>query len=281
MLFANSALAEGKYQRTKDRKTRVWNNSPQPGDAATWSGDRDTDKYATGSGTLTWYISERKYATGSSLPLVAHTTILRYSGKMVRGKLNGPVVHVDENGATFHGKFVDGRRVGEWAIGAASSPSRTNAADQPKVVSKEAENAEQPTINVQHPIAAASAEGSKPSPVPVPSATPQPSVPAVKEKPNADVDDSLRALIGPPPLLRTEPARSGLTATEVIELADAAARAQGYDLGAYQRPQLQYAATNNTWSVSYDQKHDAGEAGKPISIKVDDKTKKTSIVAGK
>ena len=125
------------------------------------------------------------------------------------------------------------------------------------------------------------AEGPKPTAVPVQQASPQPSVHAVKGTPSQDVDDSLRALIGPPPLLRTEPARSGLTAAEVIELADTAARAQGYDLGAYQRPQLQYAATDNTWSVSYDKKHDAGEAGKPISVKVDDKTKKTSIVAGK
>jgi hypothetical protein len=72
-----------------------------------------------------------------------------------------------------------------------------------------------------------------------------------------------------------------LTAAEVIELADAEARTQGYDLGKYQRPQAQYAATENIWSVSYDQKNDAGEAGKPFSVKVEDKTKKTSIVAGK
>ncbi len=277
LLFAAGAFAGGKYQRTKDGKTRVWNNYPQPGDAATWSGDRDADKYATGSGTLSWYMPERKYATGSSLPSVARTTVIRYSGNMVRGKLDGPVVNVDENGATFHGKFTNGRRVGEWAAGPASSPSRTGVADQRKVVLKEAENAERPTPNAQRPMA----EGPKPTAVPAQQASPQPSVRAVKEKPSQDVDDSLRALVGPPPLLRTEAARSGLTAAEVIALADAAARAQGYDLGAYQRPQVQYAATDNTWSVSYDQKHDAGEAGKPFSVKVDDKTKKASIAAGK
>jgi hypothetical protein len=277
LLFANSAFAGGAYQRTKDRKTRVWNNYPQPGDAVTWSGDRDADRYATGSGTLTWYIVERKYQTGSYLPSVAHTTVIRYSGNMVRGKLDGPVVNVDENGATFHGKFANGRRVGEWAPGPAPSPSRTGVADQRKVVLKEAENAERPTPNVQRPMA----EGPKPTPVPAQPASQQPSVRGVKEKPSQDVDDSLRALVGPPPLLRTEGARPGLTAAEVIELADAEARAKGYDLGTYQRPQAQYAATDNTWSVSYDQKHDAGEAGKPLSVKVEDKTKKTSIVAGK
>lgn len=288
LLFANGAFAGGAYQKAKDRKTRVWNNYPQPGDAATWSGDRDADRYATGSGTLTWYITERKYVTGSYLPTAAHITIIRYSGNMVRGKLDGPVVNVDENGATFHGKFANGRRVGDWVAGPASSPSRTGVtdqrhkeADQRNVVSKEAGNAERPTPNAQRSMAEAPPESSRPTPVPAQPANQQPSVRAVKGTPTQDVDDSLKALIGPPHLLRTEAARPGLTAAEVIELADAEARKQGYDLGTYQRPQAQYAATDNTWSVSYDQKNDAGEAGKPFSVKVEDKTKKTSIVAGK
>ena len=54
VVFANGAFAGGNYQRTKDGKTFVWNNHPKPGDAATWSGKRDKDGYATGSGTLTW-----------------------------------------------------------------------------------------------------------------------------------------------------------------------------------------------------------------------------------
>jgi hypothetical protein len=288
LLFTNSAFASGAYQRTKDRKTRVWNNYPQPGDAATWSGDRDADRYATGYGTLTWYITERKYITGSFLPTSAHITVIRYSGNMVRGKLDGPVVNVDENGATFHGKFANGRRVGDWVTGTASSPSRTGVADQrskerdqQKVVSKEAVKPQPPTPNVQRAPADAPAEGSKPTPGPAQPASPPPSVRAVKATPTQDVDDSLKALVGPPHLLRTEAAPPGLTAAEVIGLADAEARTQGYDLDKYQRPQAQYAATENTWSVSYDQKNDAGEAGKPFSVKVEDKTKKTSIVAGK
>lgn len=287
LLFASSTFA-GKYQRTKDGKTRVWNNYPEPGDTATWSGDRDADKYATGYGTLTWYMPQRKYVTGSSLPSMAHTASIRYSGNMIRGKLDGPVVNVDANGAVFYGKFANGRRVGDWSSRPAPSSNRTATVDQkrdeevqPKIVSKEAENAERPTINVQPPPAATPAEQPKPTSTPA-QPVEQPAVKAVaKEKPNQDVDDSLRALIGPPPLLRTEPTRSGLTAAEVVELADAAARTQGYDLGAYQRPQLQYATTDNTWSVSYDKKQDAAEAGKPIHVKVDDKTKKASIVAGK
>jgi hypothetical protein len=284
MLFTNGAFAGGAYQRTKDRKTRVWNNYPQPGDEATWSGDRDADRYATGYGTLTWYMADRKYVTGSYLPTAAHITVIRYSGNMVRGKLDGPVMNVDENGATFHGKFANGRRIGDWVAGPASGSSRTGVADQqrkereqPKTASKEAEKNQPQTPNVQPSMA----EGPKPTPGPAQPASPPPSVRAVKATPTQDVDDSLKALIGPPHLLRTEAARPGLTAAEVIGLADAEARTQGYDLDKYQRPQAQYAATENTWSVSYDQKSDAGEAGKPLSVKVEDKTKKTSIVAGK
>src|SRR4029077_7488928 len=55
LVFANVALGDGTYQRTKDGKTLVWNNHPQAGDEAKWSGDRDREGYASGFGTLTWY----------------------------------------------------------------------------------------------------------------------------------------------------------------------------------------------------------------------------------
>src|SRR5207302_5221654 len=32
----------GRYQRTKDGTTRVWNENPKTGDLVTWSGARDT-----------------------------------------------------------------------------------------------------------------------------------------------------------------------------------------------------------------------------------------------
>ena len=68
LLFASGAYADGTYQRTDDRKKAlVWNNDPQPGDAANWSGDRDADGYATGSGTLQWFRVERGFMTGSNI----------------------------------------------------------------------------------------------------------------------------------------------------------------------------------------------------------------------
>src|SRR5213596_477861 len=68
LIFAKSALADGAYQRTEDRKkTLVWNNDPKPEDAASWSGDRDRDGYATGPGTLTWFRIDRRFMTGSNI----------------------------------------------------------------------------------------------------------------------------------------------------------------------------------------------------------------------
>ena len=119
LLFVHSANAGGAYQRTKDGKARVWNNNPQPGDAATWSGDRNAQGYATGHGTLTWYTTERKKVTGSNLSSAKYTVISLYSGNMVRGKLDGPVVNVDANGKTLRGTFVNGTKASDWGTGPA------------------------------------------------------------------------------------------------------------------------------------------------------------------
>ena len=40
LLFASVAYGAGSYQRTRDGKTLVWNDSPKRGDEATWSGKR-------------------------------------------------------------------------------------------------------------------------------------------------------------------------------------------------------------------------------------------------
>src|SRR5262245_55568546 len=55
LLFASDAFGAGSYQRTRDGKTLVWNDSPKRGEEATWSGKRDKNGFAVGSGTLTWY----------------------------------------------------------------------------------------------------------------------------------------------------------------------------------------------------------------------------------
>jgi hypothetical protein len=113
-LCAHFVYAAGSYQRTKDGKTLVWNNYPLPGDEATWSGERDAEGYATGAGTLTWFSVDWTIRSDSDVPPQKRPIMInRYTGNMVRGKLDGPVVHVDSNGKTVQLTFLDGRRVRE------------------------------------------------------------------------------------------------------------------------------------------------------------------------
>jgi hypothetical protein len=125
LLFLGSgAWAGDRYQRAQDGKTLVWNPNPKADDAASWSGQRDKEHYATGDGILTWYRVERTYALGARVPLEKYVPRVRYSGKMVRGKLDGPVVAVDANGKTFHASFANGSRTGQWAEGPAGNPAQ-------------------------------------------------------------------------------------------------------------------------------------------------------------
>jgi hypothetical protein len=118
LLFADGAYGGGAYQHTRDRRTLVWNNYPRRGDEPTWSGDRDSNGFATGYGTLTWYKVQRAIVTGSNIPSKARDAVVsRYSGKMVRGKLDGLVTNVDANGKVFHGTFVNGTKADDWVAG--------------------------------------------------------------------------------------------------------------------------------------------------------------------
>jgi hypothetical protein len=117
LLLASGAYADGTYQRTEDRKkTFVWNNDPQPGDAATWSGDRDAEGYATGPGTLQWFRLQKGFMTGSNIPARKRTPISSFSGTMVHGKFDGGVMTVD-HGKTYHATFADGHKKGRWIAG--------------------------------------------------------------------------------------------------------------------------------------------------------------------
>jgi hypothetical protein len=107
--FGGAAFGEGEgtYQRTKDGKTIVWNNDPKPGDAATWSGHRDAEGYATKAGTLIWYTARG-------------TVYVRLYGEMVRGKFDG-MVNGHSKEKTAHAIFADGKRTTPWAAGPARS----------------------------------------------------------------------------------------------------------------------------------------------------------------
>src|SRR5437763_12974792 len=110
LLFASVAYGAGSYQRTRDGKTLVWNDSPKRGEEAMWSGKRDKIGFATGSGTLTRYKVEPTIVTGSNIPDARRYAVLinRCSGKMVEGKLEGAVTYVDANGKRLRATFVNG-----------------------------------------------------------------------------------------------------------------------------------------------------------------------------
>jgi ketosteroid isomerase-like protein len=110
LLFASVAYGADSYQRTRDGKTLVWNDSPKRGEEATWSGKRDKNGFAAGSGTLTWYKVEPTIVTGSNIPDARRYAVVinRYSGKMVQGKLRGTVTYVDADGKGLQPTFVNG-----------------------------------------------------------------------------------------------------------------------------------------------------------------------------
>jgi hypothetical protein len=274
LLLVNGAWADGTYQRTKDRKTLVWNNEPKASRVATWSGDRDADGYGTGYGTLTWYSVEEKFVTGSNIPFFKQTVVATYSGNMARGK-PAPAAEQRSN-----------KRVADQAAVAQPESPAAGPSPSPAPDKKRGEEAavETPT------------EG--PSSVSGQALKQQANKSAVKQTPSRDMDDSLRSLVGPPSLLRkggtgalpqasappaasSSPARSRLTSAEVIELANAEARTQGYNLEQFQNPQTRYTAADEIWSVFYEQKSVDGvvDAGKHFSVSVEDKTKKASIAA--
>ena len=102
--------------------------------------------------------------------------------------------------------------------------------------------------------------------------------------PGADIDDSLQILVWPPPSLHmrhasnlaARPVASArLTKAEVVNLADAVARARSYDLTEYQRPKAQYDPADQIWLLSYDQNR---AVGKHFVVAVDDRSKRITVI---
>ena len=281
LLLVNTALGDGIYQRTKNGKTLVWNDHPQPGDQATWSGARDRDGYARGFGTLSWYTTDPASAKPS--------LYARYFGNMTRGRFSGPVnVHAQKK--TRHALFADGARVTRWSAGPASSRSPItaemvtavpprgpsiieNASPEPpgagplasrEKVSRKVEAGEQRTEQAAEPVSSGSG-------------------------PKIDIDYSLVVLAWPPQSLRMRPAgygppppraRARLTKEEVVDLADAIARSRSYDPTDYDRPEPHYDPVDQTWSIEYDPKAVVGptQNGERFSVAVNDKTKAAALI---
>ena len=101
----NAKAGGGMFQRTKASalfpSVLIWNNYPRPDDKAFWTGGHDANGYAEGQGTLRWYTRGR--------------FVTEYVGRMVRGKLDGPVKNTDASGKRFHGTFIDGvKSAADW-----------------------------------------------------------------------------------------------------------------------------------------------------------------------
>jgi ketosteroid isomerase-like protein len=120
ILFASVVYGAGSYQRTRDGRTLVWRDVPARGDEATWSGKRDKDGYATGSGVLTWYKVQPAIVTGSNILDTRRyvNMINHYSGTMVRGKFKGGVTYVE----------AEGRRLQATSRNETNRPSRRQKA---------------------------------------------------------------------------------------------------------------------------------------------------------
>src|SRR5207253_883961 len=123
------------------KKTLVWNNDPRPGDAATWSGDRDSEGYATGPGALKWFRRDKSFITGSNILAPRKTLISSYVGTMAHGKFEGGVTTVD-HGKTYHATFADGHKKGRWTAGPLIAKAESAEA---ATVIKKAERAEPET----------------------------------------------------------------------------------------------------------------------------------------
>src|SRR5438105_1509873 len=224
LLSATIASGAGIYQRTRGGKTLVWNNEPKPGEEATWSGKRDKNGFATGSGTLTWYKVETTVVTGSNIPDARrHAVVIsRYSGEMVQGKLEGPVTYVGANGKKTRATFVDGS---ESAARSSPTPRQTVTATPSPAATPTPAARQSPTPVAESKSPTALEQTPTPSPErrPTPTAqtTPRPTpeqtaTPAPTPEPSASqpaeqnetveiptqVDESLRSLTAPPPKLR-------------------------------------------------------------------------------
>ena len=149
------------------------------------------------------------------------------------------------------------------------------------------------------PLVAQKEEATPRAPEPTPPAIPTPrplrsppkSSRGPSAKPKRTVDESLRALAGPPSSLRKDSvseaqAQNGSSANpplskdEVVDLANTVARTHGYHLGDFEHSPPEYNEVDETWTVSYDEKaEESSSAGKHFSVRIDGKTKKSTIVS--
>jgi hypothetical protein len=156
-------------------------------------------------------------------------------------------------------------------------PPRPEAIRPPNDSSRPAPNPESSPEQAAQPAAEVTpAVASQPSQETAP-------VPPTSEKAQAESEESQPSNVSPPSsefatqeVAASPEAGARLTKEEVIRLANAAARARGYNRADYYMAEPRYNAAHKIWSVSYGQRTPDGmEANKRFNVIVDDKTKGT------
>ena len=209
LLLASGVYGGGIYQHTRDQRALIWNSLPRPDEEAAWSGDQDSKRYATGYGTLTWYRVQRAIGTGSHIlpstgPAGSAIVINRYSGKMVLGKFDGPVVNVDANGKMFHSTFANGIKVTDWVAG--PLPPTDQRLNEPVSVSRDARAAEPPAdvvaaASTPSPVTSTrSPLSSSPAAAAASTRSPVPSTPSPRSSSPAAAEASTRSPVPSTPL---------------------------------------------------------------------------------
>ncbi len=127
LVCAASAFA-GKYQRTLDKKSHIWNDDPKPGEECNWSGKRDRLDLADGPGTLTWYNDEKGPRTRTNFSTERLHFASKLTGTMLRGRWEGIVEAMDANGHVSHALFDNGKLMTAWSEGAAPAQAKLAAA---------------------------------------------------------------------------------------------------------------------------------------------------------
>ena len=209
LLLASGVYGGGIYQHTRDQRALIWNSLPRPDEEAAWSGGQDSKRYATGYGTLTWYRVQRAIGTGSHIlpstgPAGSAIVINRYSGKMVLGKFDGPVVNVDANGKMFHSTFANGIKVTDWVAG--PLPPTDQRLNEPVSVSRDARAAEPPAdvvaaASTPSPVTSTrSPLSSSPAAAAASTRSPVPSTPSPRSSSPAAAEASTRSPVPSTPL---------------------------------------------------------------------------------
>lgn len=132
------------------------------------------------------------------------------------------------------------------------------------------------------------------APTPEPTVEQKPEAVEPASTPEESRKSSLNDLTGPPSSLRENPTAApksettrssgthgvaSLSEDEAIGVADAEARAKGYDLDQYQRPKADFSAVKDKWSLFYTLKDPKAAGGdlQPFSVTVEDKSRKAEV----